>query len=98
MQRLEVQHVVRKATKKRLDSARGKRKIKAMGRGKWSGQAFGTCWTCGGTHVARECPKGAAGGGGIKGGERSTAKANKVSTLARSWVPSGAVPDGSEGG
>ena len=34
--------------------------VEAVGvqKGKGKGPAFGTCWTCGGSHFARSCPKG----------------------------------------
>ena len=36
---------------------------------------YGSCWTCGGNHFSRECPKGD--GGGIEGGDKNSGKAMK---------------------
>ena len=36
---------------------------------------YGSCWTCGGNHFSRECPKGD--GGGVKGGGKNSGKAMK---------------------
>ena len=36
---------------------------------------YGSCWTCGGNHFSRECPKGD--GGGLKGGGKKSGKAMK---------------------
>ena len=47
---------------------------KGTGRGKGGGPAFGSCWTCGGPHFARECPHNWGGKGGPKGGDKSAGK------------------------
>ena len=50
------------------DQGKGTMKGKAKGKGKSTGPQFGTCWTCGGNHFARDCPSAATAKGGPKGG------------------------------
>ena len=57
---------------------------------------FGSCWTCGGNHFSRECPKGDGGGGGTKGGGKNNGKAIKCFNCG-GRAPSGVVSDVSAG-
>ena len=50
------------------DSSKGTSKGKGKSKGKSTGPQFGTCWTCGGNHFARDCPKWSQEKGSAKGG------------------------------
>ena len=43
-------------------------KGKGKGKGEATGPRFGTCWTCGGNHFARNCPQATSAKGAAKGG------------------------------
>ena len=50
----------------------GKGEDKGKGKGKLTSPMCGSCWTCGGNHFSRECPKGD--GNGAKGGGKNSGK------------------------
>ena len=52
--------------------------VEAVGaqKGKGKGPLYGSCWTCGGAHFSRDCPKG--GGKGPKGSGKGSGKGDAV--------------------
>ena len=68
--------------------------VEAVGvqKGKGKGPAFGTCWTCGGSHFARSCPKGNSKGpkGFGKGEEKGKGKGKPTGPMYGScWTCGG---------
>ena len=59
----------------------------AIQKGKGKGLSYGLCWTCGGNHLARSCPKGnnkGQKGFGREGGEKGKGKMEVVGSDV--WV------------